>query len=943
MRRCFSASVGYVIVLLISSSGTWSTEPAMGPTISKPYPHPVPCPGPAVEVRGHNGAPALFIDGKPTAPILANPNQPWGEKPRPVIEQGKLILTNEPGNYNYRSVKTTQHFGTRYNVEARLGGTEITGKNPIIRLEVQQRGKRGKNGPGGYCIDLATIAGNTVVRVGKNEPSKNDLVVWSSSPLDWPMGGGIDLKIVVDDKTVSMFINGAPIIEKTDEEPLRPGSVGLSVYHAVVEIDVVTVKKPDGEVLFQDDFSKARSWDWSGQPLHKAKNFHEAGIHLYTAVGWGGTDVWSKAWNGPGEYDFSWIDEHQFGRVAKQDPQARFLPRLYLDPPKWWLEAHPEEAAGCFHTAGWEGKDRRASFTSERWLKDTSDYLRQYLRHLNSSAYADRFIGFVLGGGHALEWVYNWQGIFFHDYSQRQACAFRGYLRDRYGSVGALRQAWKDPAVTFETAEIPTPEQRQSSDSFNFYDPAKGRQLPDYMRFHSMAVSRAILHFSRVVREETQGKRLILHFYGYHLNTQQAKYMNMGHQDFGTTLRSNDIDAFCSPHFYALRQPGEVIQPVVPLDSVRLHGKLFFDEDDIRTHLAARTPLAISEGRAETLDQTINVMKRDFAYCTSKNIPFWWMDWGNGWYNDDAIMDLVAKIQEIATESLDRDRGPSAEIAVVVSEKSVDYLRASVSLMRPLVFSQVCEQLHRIGAPFDICLLSDLPLLEEHKLYIFLDTFYLTEEDESNIRDILKNNHTVLWMYAPGYVTDRGLCIDSSSNITGIKLAALRRQAECYATLEDVSDSVTQGLDPGLRWGVEDGPYGPVIFADDNEATVLATLHAPAHEDNKTEALTRPGLVVRQFPDWRSIWCGVPDMPASLLRNIARTSGVHIYTDSDDVLYANRFMVAIHTRLAGKRTIHLPQKATLIDAFSGKKVAEDTAKFEVELGQYETGFWLIEK
>jgi len=264
--------------------------------------------------------------------------------------------------------------------------------------------------------------------------------------------------------------------------------------------------------------------------------------------------------------------------------------------------------------------------------------------------------------------------------------------------------------------------------------------------------------------------------------------------------------------------------------------------------------------------------------------------------------------------------------------------------MKPLVTLQLTQELFRAGAPFDVCLLSDLPLLEEHKFYIFLDTFYLTDKDKKIIREkVLKNNHTVLWMYAPGYVTDKGLSIESVSEITDIRLGVANRQAECYATLIRLSDPITQGLDPKLQWGVKDGPYGPVIFAEENQGMVLATLHAPAGKDEKSETLSRPGLVVKQLPQWRSVWCGVPDVPATLLRNIARTAGVHIYTDSDDVLYANRFMVAVHTRQAGKRTIHLPNKATLIDAFSGKKVAENVDKFEVELGRYETGFWLIEK
>jgi hypothetical protein len=93
--------------------------------------------------------------------------------------------------------------------------------------------------------------------------------------------------------------------------------------------------------------------------------------------------------------------------------------------------------------------------------------------------------------------------------------------------------------------------------------------------------------------------------------------------------------------------------------------------------------------------------------------------------------------------------------------------------------------------------------------------------------------------------------------------------------------------------------------------------------------------------DWTSVWCGLPVLPPVILRNIARGAGVHIYSDGDDFVTANRFMVALHARYAGERTIRLPQPATVTDLMTGKRVAKKVATFRVNLKRNETGMWLL--
>jgi len=93
----------------------------------------------------------------------------------------------------------------------------------------------------------------------------------------------------------------------------------------------------------------------------------------------------------------------------------------------------------------------------------------------------------------------------------------------------------------------------------------------------------------------------------------------------------------------------------------------------------------------------------------------------------------------------------------------------------------------------------------------------------------------------------------------------------------------------------------------------------------------------KRHPRWTSIYCGVPVMPAGIVRNIIEDTGVHIYNEDDDILYANRSYVAVFTRSAGHKTVRLPEPRTAREVFSGQMLTEGTADcFSWDAGRYRT-------
>jgi hypothetical protein len=89
---------------------------------------------------------------------------------------------------------------------------------------------------------------------------------------------------------------------------------------------------------------------------------------------------------------------------------------------------------------------------------------------------------------------------------------------------------------------------------------------------------------------------------------------------------------------------------------------------------------------------------------------------------------------------------------------------------------------------------------------------------------------------------------------------------------------------------------------------------------------------VKEFPDYRSVYSAAPNLPAMVLRGIARYAGAHIYNDQGDTLYATPNLLAVHTAAGGKRVFTLPGTVEMVyDLFSKQVIVEKASRFEVQL------------
>lgn len=636
-----------------------------------------------------------------------------------------------------------------------------------------------------------------------------------------------------------------------------------------------------------------------------------------------------------GRQDFAQIDA-AIGAVLAAHPKARILPRIHLDPPDWWLARYPEEAMQHLDPitgAGGINGGGTVSFASARWRREFGAALHACIAHIETY-YGEHILGYQPGVGHCGECSYAW-GEVISDYSAPQVAAYRAWLTERYDSDAALRTAWGDAAITRATATIPQDRVRRPR-QLSLLDPATERRLVDYLTFHSEILADVVLHFVRTIKEAlaARGARKIVGvFYGYHFWDihRPSWFHNSGHHALLPLLASPDIDFLCAPYTYQERHPGGMFLSQLVAGSARVHGKLFYSEDDTRTWL---TPPDAAYGRCPDLLTTQGVLKRNFAGVLAAGGTQWWMDLGGtGWYRDNQLMDTVAALRGLAERQLAGARTPTAQVAVIVSKSSARYHRQDAALIDALLPRQLSELAHS-GMPFDTYLADDLervfaqPWSARYRLIIFADTLYLSPEERRVIREqVACDGRTLLWNYAAGLVTAEGFSSQAMEAVMGIRLHLGDPQygETVYPLLVE-----TNLTGERLAYGTN-APIGPIVIGDDPQAEVWGWLLHPH----------APGLLYKELQGWQSIWSAVPGLPSALLRTIARHAGVHVYSTVGDQVMTAPGLLAVHAACDGVRTIRLPRRATLADALTGASVGTDVDEVTLTLRAGDTALWSI--
>ena len=379
-----------------------------------------------------------------------------------------------------------------------------------------------------------------------------------------------------------------------------------------------------------------------------------------------------------GDPDFTIVDRAIY-QILHSCPDAYIFPRVNMSLPLWWERENPDELCDYGNISM---DKRRPCFSSDAWLEETKRELKLFIEHIEASPYRDHICAYQLAGGNAEEWF----GL------------------DQKGSIG-----------------------KRSREKFEKYKKERGivGTEAEYYYFLSEICADRIIELSEFAKELT-GHRLVMgSFYGY---TYERQDRESNHHALEKILNSDAVDFLCSPISYLnVRETGHDQPCMMPLESLKRHGKLYFMENDARTHLTG--PLFDiphfdnPHYKPRPRWHTVETMKMYFARAFVKNHPFWWFDMGGGWHDYPLYMQMDREFLEITKASHERDRSGVSEVAVIVDERVFCQFDGAGRLqnVKPIVYD-FRNKLGVMGAPYDSYLASDYELIKnDYNAFILLE------------------------------------------------------------------------------------------------------------------------------------------------------------------------------------------------------------------------------
>lgn len=656
-------------------------------------------------------------------------------------------------------------------------------------------------------------------------------------------------------------------------------------------------------------------WSWEEVPQHNIARFAERGVTLFQL------DIaLDHMWFSDGTFSVE-MAQKQVRGVRQVCPKAAVFLRLHVRPPKWWMLRHPEENTTYYGSDSLPDLDggfyrlieedavnpARTSLASQRWHEECGAIVRRFCREFSRTPEGDALAGVQVAGGVYGEWHY-W-GFIGHepDASAPMQQHFRVWLQDRYLDCSALQTAWNDPSVTFETATVPDKAARQHTSHGVFRDPRLEMRVVDYFRCQHECVANSIIYFARAIKETWPRPIVTGAFYGYFFST-FGRDAAGGHLEVGRVLESPYVDYLSGPAAYYpdVEGNGEPYRSRSVLDSCRLHGKLWLDEMDKRTHLPSR----FLEEFKQVEHETVMNVRRNITYPHTRGTGFWFYDFGpsgmasglgknatehgnRGWWDTRVIQEDIGRVRGLLQERFSQPYESDADVLCVFDTESY-YHVASVGSRDPVsvpLVNWMTLGFYRAGVAFDQLRLADLERVDfsRYKTVAFMNTWKMTKRQRRFVREqVAQNGRHLLWNYAPAYTDGTRNDISFMRDATQLQLEMIDIQGEAQIVS-------TAPWNVELKWSVSRDAVTPLFSVVDEAAEAWARYEGTPHS-----AVAR-----RRFQDHTALYVALPSYDSNLGKALMRQTPAHRYTDGEDVVYAGGGLLVIVSAKGGTRQITL--------------------------------------
>ncbi len=663
--------------------------------------------------------------------------------------------------------------------------------------------------------------------------------------------------------------------------------------------------------------------------------------------------------------------EEAASRIIEGDPDAWIIVRFGIRAPQSWYETHPEE---YFLSEEFSVDTEQApSLASDLFWSTAERVTEDLVRHIESRPWANRVIGYanfqVTEGSHsALH-----EGLLF-DHNPLMLREYRSFLQRKYGTAEKLREAYGDPSLTFGTVKIPSDKLRGTIPEvaqLRYWQNAReNRALRDYLELQAelwhkrftqtqeamnRAVDRNVLLIHDCFKQTMQGWSNFGFFkYGgpareeFGWRTAYPETMSgSGHMNIAKLFDTPGFSGLITPHDYQARGIGGVYEPEGIVDSIILRGKYFMSEMDTRTHLIPGNEIA----RAKDLKELAAITWRNLAASFTRGFTSYWMEFGGGWLRDDGIQNLVQRQSEVINQSIEWEHETVPGIAMIIDDTCALETNGDGNFLNEAVMSEWKMGMSRCGVPRNIYLFEDLKLdnFPRHRVYYFPNLFRVTPEKLAVLKEkVFRDGVVVVWGPGSGISDGDKVGTESAEELTGFPFQMVNVNSPRRFLVTNAGHALTAGLPEDTIVG-SPLSYGPLLFPTDG--IILADAWSKGghrytgmavQEYGKGAARSPQDIASRGAGDYASVFVTAVPLPAGLWRNIARYAGAHVYSETNDVLMADKSVVALHSAWSGKKTISLPGSFRVYDVVTGKLFSKKTSRVSFDLDAPETRVFRLE-
>jgi hypothetical protein len=315
---------------------------------------------------------------------------------------------------------------------------------------------------------------------------------------------------------------------------------------------------------------------------------------------------------------------------------------------------------------------------------------------------------------------------------------------------------------------------------------------------------------------------------------------------------------------------------------------------------------------SESVEGSLRILRRDLGGVFAHGVGGWFLDFGplnkapEGWYSGEPIISEIRRFMELGKRRPQLDIRPAAEMCAVYDQDSfaatahwmadvpwTNYGIKSTDYINHWFVNTQARALYRTGAPLDSLFRFDLTAedLKAYRLVFMVNTFLLSSGEAERLGALLRGSSaTVVWFYAPGFVSTDRLDMLQMERLTGFRFMVLKDPAPMMI------DASFRGGERSMRFGVNEKHF-PRFAVLDQGVQVLGTWSDGAGV----------AFAVKPHEGYTSVYVGSAPLPAEILRWLAETAGVRMWSSQHDIVYATRDAAMVVATSTDTRTITLPR------------------------------------